>query len=200
MEKENARRQTLEQLHERRKQVVRLHKKAIKIMQIVSMTGLSYPAVRATIDWFADGRVVGHPAGKPGRARGDGRCLSEIQEEVIRRTIIDKRPEQLKMGFFLWSRAAVGQLIEQEDGIKLHVRSVGKYLARWGFTPQKPIKRAYEQSPAAVQAWLEGEYPGIAQRAPGKRGLRFIGVMKLRWSIPMYVAEALHQRARPLWR
>ena len=44
-------------------------------------------------------------------------------------------------------------------------RSIGKHLKRWGFTPQKPIKRAYEQSPAAVQAWLEGEYPAIEQRA-----------------------------------
>lgn len=52
-----------------------------------------------------------------------------------------------------------------EFGIKLQVRSIGKYLTRWGFTPQKPIKRAYEQSPAAVQAWLEGEYPGIEKRA-----------------------------------
>ncbi len=61
------------------------------------------------------------------------------------------------------------QLIEQEFGIKLQVRSIGKYLARWGFTPQKPIKRAYEQSPAAVQAWLECEYPAIEQgvRAEG---------------------------------
>ena len=50
-------------------------------------------------------------------------------------------------------------------GIELHVRSVGKYLARWGFTPQKPIKRAYEQSPAAVQDWLDNRYPDIAQRA-----------------------------------
>jgi transposase len=56
-------------------------------------------------------------------------------------------------------------LIEQEFDIKLPVRSIGKYLTRWGFTPQKPIKRAYEQSPAAVQAWLQGEYPGIEQRA-----------------------------------
>lgn len=55
MEKENARTQTLEQLHERRKQVVRLHRKGIKIMQIVSMTGLSYPAVRTTLDRFAEG-------------------------------------------------------------------------------------------------------------------------------------------------
>ena len=69
------------------------------------------------------------------------------------------------MDFSLWSRAAVGQLIEQEFGIKLQVRSIGKYLTRWGFTPQKPIKRAYEQSPAAMQAWLEGEYPAIEQRA-----------------------------------
>ena len=55
MEKENARKQTLEQLHEKRKQVVRLHKKAIGIMQIVAMTGLSYPAVRASIDLFDAG-------------------------------------------------------------------------------------------------------------------------------------------------
>ena len=165
MEKENARKQSLEQLHERRKQVVRLHKKAIKIMQIVSMTGLSYPTVRATLDLFAEGGWAAIRPAARGRARGDGRSLSEAQEDAIRRMIIDKRPEQLKMDFFLWSRAAVGQFIEQEYGITLHVRSIGKYLSRRGFTPQKPIKRAYEQSPAAVQAWLEGEYPGMAERA-----------------------------------
>ena len=165
MEKENARKQTLEQLHERRKQVVRLHKKGIKIMQIVDMTGLSYPAVRVCIDLFdAGGWSAIRPALR-GRSPGVGRTLTRAQEDSIQRTIIDKRPEQLKMDFFLWSRAAVSQLIEQEYGIKLHVRSVGKYLKRWGFTPQKLIKRAYEQNPEAVQAWMQGEYPGIEQRA-----------------------------------
>jgi transposase len=156
MEKENARRQTLEQLHERRKQVVRLHKKGIKIMEIVDMTGLSYPPVRAAINLYEEGGWSAIRPAMRGRARGDGRVLSQVQEDTIQRMIIDKRPEQLKMDFHLWSRAAVGQLIEQELGIKLQVRSIGKYLTRWGFTPQKPIKRAYEQSPAAVQAWLEG--------------------------------------------
>ena len=165
MEKENARKQTLEQLHERRKQVVRLHKKGIKIMQIVAMTGLSYPPVRAAIDLFESGGWAAIRPALRGRSRGDGRVLSAAQEEAVQRLIIDKRPEQLKMDFSLWSRAAVGQLIEQEFGIKLQVRSVGKYLTRWGFTPQKPIKRAYEQSPEAVQNWLQGEYPAIEQRA-----------------------------------
>ena len=165
MEKENARKQTLEQLHERRKQVVRLHKKGIKIMQIVAMTGLSYPPVRAAIDLFESGGWAAIRPALRGRSRGDGRVLSAAQEEAVQRLIIDKRPEQLKMDFSLWSRAAVGQFIEQEFGIKLQVRSVGKYLTRWGFTPQKPIKRAYEQSPEAVQNWLQGEYPAIEQRA-----------------------------------
>jgi transposase len=170
MEKEDARYQTLEQLHERRKQVIRLHKKGIKVMQIVAMTGLSHPTVRSTIDLFEAGGWANVRPTPRGRIKGDGRVLSSAQEDAIQRMIIDKRPEQLKMDFSLWSRAAVGQLIEQEFGIKLQVRSIGKYLARWGFTPQKPIKRAYEQSPAAVQAWLEGEYPAIEQRARAEGG------------------------------
>ena len=114
MEKENARKQTLEQLHERRKQVVRLHKKAIKIMTIVEMTGLSYPAVRAVIDLFdAGGWAAIRPACR-GRSKGDGRVLSQAQEQAIQSLIIQNRPEQLKMDFCLWSRAAVGQLIRQE--------------------------------------------------------------------------------------
>jgi transposase len=134
-------------------------------MQIFTMTGLSYPTVRSTIDLFETGGWSAIRPAVRGRARGDGRVLSGAQEDTIQRMIIDKRPEQLKMDFSLWSRAAVGQLIEHEFGIKLQVRSIGKYLTRWGFTPQKPIKRAYEQSPVAVQAWLEGKYPAIEQRA-----------------------------------
>ena len=56
----------------------------------------------------------------------------------MQRDIIDKRPEQLKMDFFLWSRATVGQLIEQEYGIMLHVRSVGRYLTRSPSAHQGP--------------------------------------------------------------
>jgi transposase len=105
-----------------------------------------------------------------GRRQGEDRALTAEQEQTVCRIICDKRPEQLKMDFALWSRAAVMQLIERECGVTLHVRSVGKYLARWGFTPQKPIKRAYEQSSAAVQTWLEDTYPAIAERAKAESG------------------------------
>ena len=101
MEKENAAKQTLDRLYERRKQVVRLHKKGIKNMSIVAMTGLSYPCVRSAVDLFVAG---GWPAIRPacrGRAKGDGRVLSQTQEQAIQSLIIQNRPEQLKMDFCL---------------------------------------------------------------------------------------------------
>ncbi len=170
MDKEDARYQKLEQLHERRKQVVRLHLRGTGVMQIVSLTGLSYPTVRNAIDLYQGG---GWPAIKPatrGREPGEGRHLSREQEDLIRRTICDKRPEQLKMEFALWTRAGVMQLIEQQFGIRVSVRTTGEYLRRWGFTPQKPIRRAYEQRPEAVKQWIEQAYPEIERRAKAEGG------------------------------
>lgn len=45
------------------------------------------------------------------------------------------------------------------------IRTVGEYLKRWGYTPQKPLKRADEQDPQQVKAWLDIEYPVLEQRA-----------------------------------
>ena len=165
MDKEDARYQSLERLHERRKQVVRLHQKGCKVMRVVELTGLSYPAVRGVIDRYEAGGMGSIKPASRGHQAGEGRSLSAVQEQAIQRIICDKRPEQLKMDFALWNRAAVMQLIERECGIHLSVRGVGNYLKRWGFTPQKPIRKAYEQRPEAVQVWLDEQYPRIEARA-----------------------------------
>ena len=170
MSDHDARKQSLTELHERRKQVIRLHKKKYGVMQIVDLTGLSWPAVRAAIDLYEE---CGMAALKPkdrGREPGNGRSLSPDQEDHIRKLIVEKRPEQLKMDFALWTRAAVSELIARECGIRLCVRAVGNYLKRWGFTPQKPIKRAYERRPEAIKKWLDGDYPAIAERAKAEDG------------------------------
>jgi hypothetical protein len=57
------------------------------------------------------------------------------------------------------------ELIQQETGITMPIRTVVEYLKHWGFTPQKPLKRAYEQNPKAAQRWLKEEYPEIKARA-----------------------------------
>ena len=91
--------------------------------------------------------------------------MSSVQEAAIRRKIIDRRPEQLKLDFALWTREAVRQLILHELGLDMPIRTVGEYLKRWGFTPQKPVKFAYERRPEKVAEWLNQTFPEIRNRA-----------------------------------
>lgn len=161
---------TLDQLYALRKQVVRLSLAGKAVMEIVALTGLSWTGVRKALDLYESGGIAALKPSRRGRKTGSCRVLSPEEEGRIRSLICDKRPEQLKMDFALWSRAAVMALIKQECGIDLQVRSVGKYLARWGFTPQKPIRKAYEQNEAAVKQWLEERYPSIEAQARAEGG------------------------------
>jgi transposase len=151
--------------HERRVQVIRLRKVGLTYDEIAAQTGLSRTGV---FDICKRHEAAGEKAlrdSPSGRQTGDGRLLDAQQEALVRKLITDRTPDQLKMPYALWTRAAVAQLIEQQFGIRLPVRTMGLYLARWGFTPQKPMKKAYEQSPAAVRKWLDEDYPAIAARA-----------------------------------
>lgn len=165
MQNEDGRKLTRQAQHERRKQAARLHRSGMKYKEIAQLLGMSQNTVRSAVR-AADVGGVKALAPKPtGRSVGQKRTLSSEQELHIQRQICKNRPEQLKMDFALWSRPAVTQLVRQEYGIELPVRTMGEYLKRWGFTPQKPIKRAYEQRPEAVKDWLDKEYPKIADRA-----------------------------------
>jgi hypothetical protein len=86
-------------------------------------------------------------------------------------------------------------VIERECGIKLSVREVGNYLKRWSFTPQKPIKKAYEQRTEAIQDCLNKEYPAIEARAKLEQP-RFAGATKRRWSTRMCAVAATRRSAR----
>lgn len=99
------------------------------------------------------------------RGRPRGTRLKPWQAALAVRLITDRCPDQIKLPFALWTREAVGQLIEERFGLRLSVWTVGRYLKRWNLTPQKPLRRAYEQNPEAVRRWLEHEYPAIGREA-----------------------------------
>jgi len=101
------------------------------------------------------------------RKRGPkgGSRLAGHQAATIVRMIEGGCPDQLRLAFALWTREAVRELIERRYGIEVSVWTVGRYLRGWGFTPQKPLRRAYEQDPEAVRMWLQEQYPAIRRRA-----------------------------------
>jgi transposase len=98
--------------------------------------------------------------GRPSEPR-----LSREQRAQTVRWIVGRCPDQLRLPFALWTREAVQQLLAQEFDVAVSVWTVGRYLKSWGFTPQKPVRRAFEQCPAEVKRWLEADYPLIEQDA-----------------------------------
>lgn len=170
MEKIDARTLKDDALHERCRQVIGLHKRGNRPAQIARIPELSDPAVRKIIRLYEAGGSAGLKLGQRGRRAGEQRRLTAAQEQLVQQLICEKRPEQLKMAFALWTRAAVSQLIVHECAVFLPIRTVGHYLKRWGFTPQKPIKKAYEQRPEAVQQWLDEGYPKLARRTRTEGG------------------------------
>jgi transposase len=156
---------------ERRRQVIGLRRRGMTYKDIADQVGLSRTGVFDICQRFAAEGAAGLVSKPRGREPDEQRLLDADQEAEVQALICGRTPDELGLPFALWSRAAVGMLVARRCGVELAVRTVGKYLARWGFTAQKPIRRAYEQDPAAVRRWLRRDYPAIVARAKRARGV-----------------------------
>src|SRR3954466_2546500 len=160
---------------ERRRQVIGLRQRGMTYQEIADLVGLSRTGVFNICQRFEAEGAKGLIKRRPGRKPGEQRLLTPAQEAAVQALIRRHTPDELGLPFALWSRAAVRALIARRCGGELAVRTVGKYLARGGVTAQKPIRRAYEQDPAAVRRWLRQDYPDIVARARQARGIIFWG-------------------------
>ncbi len=169
MQTTDARKLKPEVQQELRKQAIRFCKKGMKQAQIAEIVGVYPSTVSKWWRAYKKDGIKAIRAKKRGRPVGSCRTLSPEQEKKIQKAIVDKNPDQLKLPFALWTRIAVQQVIRYMFGINMPIRTVGEYLKRWGYIPQKPLRRAYEQNPKAVKKWMDEQYPAIAKRAKAER-------------------------------
>jgi len=160
---------------ERRRQVVGLRQRGLTYREIAGQAGLSRTGVINIWQRFATEGAKGLVSKPRGRKPDEQRLLDMAQEAEVQRLVRCHTPDGVGLPCARWSRAAVRALLARHCGVELGVRTVGKYLARWGFTAQKPIRRAHEQDPVAVRRWLRRDYPEIMARARQARGVIFWG-------------------------
>ena len=165
MEKKDARTHNQQTQYELRKQIVRLRRRGFSNKETAELVGISVAHASTVWSKYVRGGLDAIKPGKRGRRQGAQRVLDAGQEKAVQNLLVDKTPDQLKLPFALWSRDAVRLAIKREFGLELPLRTLTDYLKRWGFTPQKPAKRAYEQDPEKLSHWLEQGYPEIAARA-----------------------------------
>lgn len=149
----------------------------------------SYGFNRTTIyKWIAAALQpgVGIKALRSTRATGRPRSLSEAQERQVFRWVNGRDPRQYGLDFGLWTRAIVAELIEKKFGIRIGVTAVGMLLAKLGLTPQKPLQRAYQRDPQAIEKWQLETYPAIARRAKAQGAEVFF------WDESGFRADTVH--------
>jgi len=165
MEKTDARRLNQDTQYEQRKQVIRLREKGMKNKEVAEIVGISRTYASTIYNRYRREGKGAIAKKKRGRREGEQKKLTPEQEKEIQRLIVDKTPDQLRFPFALWTRQAIAELIKRLYEIDIPLRTLTDYLKHWGFSCQKPAKRAYEQQPAAVQHWLDEEYPAVAKQA-----------------------------------
>ena len=173
--KTNAKRLTQEAQYQLRKSIVRLLKKGIAPDEVAKMPDVSRSHVYATKKTYDEKGIEGIKPGKRGRRKGDQRILTPEQEWEIKMTIADKCPEQLKIPGCMWTRENIRDLIKRKYKIEMPLSTLGYYLERWGFSVQRPAKRACKQDAEKVADRVEKEFPGIKERAKQENAEIFFG-------------------------
>jgi transposase len=153
-----------------RLRAIRAREQGYSVGDIAAILGVSRETASRWYSAYKQGGKDALPGDRTGRPIGAGRSLTPEQEEHIQQSIVEYYPEHFGIASALWTRQAVAELIKKEFAVAMPIRTVGEYLNRWGFTPQKPTRKSYKQDPEEVQHWLEEKYPEIERRAQEENG------------------------------
>lgn len=160
---------TLEEIRIRAVQQVERGESPEKVIQALGFTR------QRIYEWMARYREGGIEALKAKPIAG---CPPKFAAQHIKKLygiIVDNNPLQLKFEFALWTREMVRELIQDRFNVRMSAVSVGRLLKKMGLTPQRPLRKAYQQNPKAVEQWIEQEYPRIQAQALREKALIFFG-------------------------
>jgi transposase len=127
--------------------------------------GVSSTTISQWVSLYREQGEAGLAVQPQGRPEGSGRVLSSEQEEEIRHLVVDSIPSDHDIPSATWTRQAVAELIAKRVGVDLTLQGVGKYLRRWGLTPQQPARQAREQDPEEVREFVEQTLPTVKEQA-----------------------------------
>jgi transposase len=158
-----------DELYAVRKQVIRLKLQGKKGSEIEEITGVYQNRISQIWKMYQEGGMTGIKPQKSGRKPKSKMLLTDEEQCEIRKTIISKNPNQLKLAGFLWTLAKISAFIWEKYKKKVSVRSLSNYMKRWGLTCQRPTKRACGQDILRVEKFQKEEYPAIVKRAKSEK-------------------------------
>src|ERR1700678_97214 len=163
----------------KRKVIEAVTEKNKKQVDVASFFGISISSVNNYIRAYKEKGTASLTYKQRGRRKGCNSSMTEEMENSVQEVIeTTQTSEQVGLACTGWTRGAVMEYIYKTYGIFYSLPWIGKLLKKWGFTPQKPIKRAIEQKLEEVERWVEEEYPRIEERAEKAKAIIFLGMRR----------------------
>ena len=151
-----------EQIRVRRYAVEQITEKGARVEDVAKALGYG----RSTVFWWVQKYSQGGIGELETKLRsGRPPKLDKRQQAKLAKLIIGRDPRQLRFAFALWTREMVAELVEREFGVVMSISAVGRMLHRLGLSPQRPLWRAYQANPEAIEAWKTIEFPSIRAEA-----------------------------------
>ena len=151
-----------EKLERRRRRAIGLLREGYAPVQVARRLGVDRRSVRR---WSAAYRRKGDRGIEAVAAPGRPSKLSQVQKQEIQEALLEGA-QAAGFATDLWTCPRVAELIYQRCGVRYHVDHIGRLLHSFGWTPQKPQRKAAERDEEAIQGWVSRQWPRIKKRAP----------------------------------
>ncbi len=161
----DARKLSTETQQQLRYTAIELRKRDLTYVEISEILGVHFTVVGRWCRLFKEGGLDNLEINKRGVKLGTNLKLTQEQSKKLKKIIIENTPDKLKLPFYLWTRKAIKSVIFMLWDIYIPLRTVSKYMNKLGFTPQKPLIKAYEQDMKKVERWKQKDYPSIKKKA-----------------------------------
>lgn len=135
-----------------------------KVGQIAAALGVTHGAVS---QWLARARQGGeaalHDRKRPGRAP---RLTPEQQAKAP--ALLAQGAEAWGFHGDRWTRERVAEMLRRQFGVRYHPAHVSRLLAGWGFSLQRPQRRAIQRDEAAIRQWRQERFPALEKGGAGR--------------------------------
>ena len=78
---------------------------------------------------------------------------------------LTRKPTAFGFRTDLWTAARVAQLVREKFGVAYHPGYLREWLSKRRRAPQKPVRRAKQRDPVALDRWLKDEYPAVQKKS-----------------------------------
>ena len=121
--------------------------------------------VRTVFKWLVTYNSGGQNALVGTKAPGAKPKLDPMQMMRLSRILRSDSPLQHRFEFALWTLAMIATLIQTQFGVRYSKTGVHKLMHNLGFTPQRPLYRAWQADPVLVERWQAQDLPALRKRA-----------------------------------